>query len=91
VSLLTNGCFSENGTAEQFIMSCNQCGSDNQAEFPTEMIVHFTGLKHLDKAGVSLFPKVLMCLDCGSSRFSVPHEKLAVLGSGAPKSDLSVA
>jgi hypothetical protein len=33
-----------------------------------------------------LFPKLLVCLDCGSSRFSVPEKELALLASGALKS-----
>lgn len=72
-------------------MTCVLCGSGNQAEFPVEMIVHFTGLNHLDQPGVLLLPNVLVCFDCGSSRFSFPEEQLALLASGAPKSERSTA
>jgi hypothetical protein len=68
-------------------MPCVLCGSGNQAEFPAEMIIHFAGLKDLHKPGVWVFPKLLVCLDCGSSRFSVPEEELALLASGVPKSE----
>jgi len=65
-------------------MPCSACASEKQVGVPAEMILHFTGPKNLDKPGVWLFPKVLLCLDCGSSRFSVPEKELALLASDAP-------
>ena len=65
-------------------MPCLSCASDNQAEFSAEMIIHFSGLKNLDKLGVWAFPRLLVCLDCGSSRFSIPRTDLALLASGTP-------
>jgi hypothetical protein len=55
-------------------------------EFVAEMIIHFSfsGLKDLDKPGVWVFPKVLVCLDCGSSQFTVPESELALLATGTP-------
>jgi hypothetical protein len=64
-------------------MSCMLCGSGNQTEFPAEMIIHFSGLKNLDKPGVWAFPKLLVCLDCGSSQFTVSESELALLADGA--------
>lgn len=64
-------------------MSCISCPSDNQAELAAEMIIHFSGLKHLDNPGVWLFPKLLVCLDCGFSRFNIPEAALPLLASGA--------
>jgi hypothetical protein len=58
-------------------MSCQLCRSSNQAELDSEMVIHFSGLKNLDKPGVWLFPKLLVCLNCGCSRFTVPEGKLA--------------
>jgi hypothetical protein len=43
------------------------------------MIIHFTGLKNVDKPGVWLFPKFLVCLDCGFAHFNVPATELALL------------
>jgi hypothetical protein len=60
-------------------MSCRLCESGNEAEFDAEMIIHFSGLKNLDKPGVWVFPKLLVCLSCGSSYFTVPESELAVL------------
>lgn len=60
-------------------MSCLFCGSGKEAELTPEMLMHFPGLKNLDKPAVWLFPKLLVCLDCGSSRFTVPESELALL------------
>ena len=58
-------------------MSCLSCGSDNQAELTAEMVIHFSGIKNLDKPGVWVFAKFLVCLDCGCSHFTLPEGKLA--------------
>jgi len=60
-------------------MSCLLCGSGNEAEFQAEMLIHFCGLENIDKPCVGLFPKLLVCLDCASARFSVPESELALL------------
>ena len=60
-------------------MFCLSCGSRNEAEFTAETIIHFTGLKHLSNPGVWVFPKVLICLDCGFSQFTVPGSELPLL------------
>jgi hypothetical protein len=72
-------------------MSCPLCGSRNQGGFPTEMMIHSTGLKHVDKPGVWLFPKLLVCLECGASRFRVPKKELALLAGSTPVSERSTA
>jgi hypothetical protein len=45
------------------------------------MVVHCDGLKNLDKSGVLVFPKVLVCLSCCFSQFTVPRAELALLAS----------
>src|SRR5277367_790552 len=37
----------------------------DQAEFTTDMNIHFTGLKNIDRPGVLLIRKVTVCLECG--------------------------
>ena len=69
-------------------MTCLSCRSANQAELTAEMMVHFPGLI-LKNPGVWIFPKLVVCLDCGSSRFSVPENELALIASGAAKSERS--
>jgi hypothetical protein len=51
------------------------------------MVVHLGGLKNLDKSGVCLFPKILVCVDCGFSQFTVPKAELALLASDSPDSE----
>jgi hypothetical protein len=58
-------------------MTCLSCRSVKQAELTAEMLIHFPGSKYLDKPSVWLFPKLLVCLDCGFSRFTVPETVLA--------------
>jgi hypothetical protein len=58
-------------------MSCVSCASGNQAAFATEINIHFPGLKNVDKPSVFVFPKILVCLDCGYSRFTIPDTELA--------------
>ena len=63
------------------LMSCQLCGSGDEAELAAEMIIHFSGLKNLDKAGVWVFPRLLVCLNCGCSHFTVPESELASISS----------
>jgi hypothetical protein len=53
------------------------------------MIIHFSGLKNLDKPGVWVFPKLFVCLDCGFSEFTVPEPELALLASGPGRKERS--
>jgi hypothetical protein len=63
-------------------MFCAVCNSSNQAEFISEMMIHFRGLRNIDKPGILMFPKVLVCLDCGFSGFTTSETDLRVLGKG---------
>jgi len=63
-------------------MSCPSCRSEKQTEFTAEMIVHFSGLYNLDEPGVWVFPKLVVCLDCGLSQFTIPQAKRRLLTSG---------
>ena len=60
-------------------MPCLICESQNQAAFPAEMIIHFSGRTNRDKLGVCAFPKLIVCMDCGFSCFATPRTELAVL------------
>jgi hypothetical protein len=65
-------------------MSCPVCRSGNQMEFSAEMIIHLGGLKNLDKSGVMLFPKILVCVSCGFSQFTVSKAEVALLAPDSP-------
>ena len=64
-------------------MSCAVCTSVNEAEFNAEMMIHFSGIRHIDTPGVLAFPKVSVCLDCGFSRFTTPEPELRILAKGS--------
>src|SRR5580704_18883076 len=66
-------------------MSCPLCASGNQGEFGTEMRIHFRGLKNLAKPIAWLFPILLVCLDCGFSRFTIPETELTSLREGSAR------
>jgi len=60
-------------------MACRLCFSTNEVEFSTEMMIHFSGRKHLLQSGVLVFPDMLVCLDCGTTRFTISEETLELL------------
>jgi hypothetical protein len=48
-------------------------------KFAAEVNLHFRGLKNIDNPGVLFFPRIMVCLVCGVSQFSIPAAKLAML------------
>jgi hypothetical protein len=71
-------------------MICLSCRSAKQAELTAEMLIHFPGLKNIDQPSVWLFPKLLVCLDCGSSRFTVPATELTSVAKATLTNNSSV-
>ena len=67
-------------------MSCMLCASDNQAEFTAEMMIHFSGYRNINNPGILSFPKVSVCLDCGSSKFTIAETELQKLRVGNARS-----
>jgi len=65
------------------IMACKSCGSEKQSEFVAEMNIRHSGRKGLDKPVVWVFPKVLVCFDCGTTLFNTPEAQLLELQKGA--------
>jgi hypothetical protein len=65
-------------------MGCKACTSDNQSSFNSEIAIHFPGLNGLEKPIVWAFPKLTVCLECGSTEFIVPERELRVLVQGTP-------
>ena len=64
----------------QSVMSCKLCMSNRQMEFLGEICLHFPGgLESLDKPLVWVFPQVAVCLDCGSTQFTVPDAELKLI------------
>ena len=49
-------------------------------EFAGEICLHFPGgLESLDKPLVWAFPKVVVCLECGTAQFTVPDTELQLI------------
>jgi len=57
-------------------MSCRFCGSENEVELTAEIMIHFSGRKHLENPGVPTFSKIFVCTDCGSTWFRVSETEL---------------
>jgi hypothetical protein len=51
------------------------------------MMIHFSGLRNIDHPGILAFPKVLVCLDCGGSQFTISNAELALLASPTATTD----
>ena len=60
-------------------MSCPVCVSSKRKEFPAEIAIHFSGPKNLDRPGPLVFPKLLVCLDCGFAGFTLEESELYLL------------
>ena len=71
-------------------LSCLSCQSFQQAELSAEMMIHFPGLKNIDKPGVLLLTKLLVCMDCGFSRFTVSETELASIAKGVGDKSIQV-
>ena len=68
-------------------MSCKSCESESQKEFRTEIAIH---LADRNKPLVFIFPKLLVCLNCGNAaigeEFSIPRDELVLLSRPAAAS-----
>jgi len=72
--------YPDSGFLSEVVVTC-KCAS-HQTEFSSEICIHFSGRKNLDKPAVLIFPKILVCLDCGSTSFMVPQTELSLLREG---------
>jgi hypothetical protein len=70
-------------------MSCLLCGLNKESEFTAEMNIHLRGLAHVDSPGILLISKIVVCLDCGSSRFLTPPAELSQLVRGTLTREVS--
>jgi hypothetical protein len=58
-------------------MSCAGCLSSKQTELSTEINIHFQGFTYVGDPGIFVFPRVLVCLDCGLSQFVIAEGELS--------------
>jgi len=66
---------------------CRSCQSVNQSTFNGEIAIHFPGIEGLNKPIVWVFPKVLVCLNCGFTEFAIPEKELDVLVRNSSEDD----
>lgn len=62
-------------------MACRSCGSNNLTSFAAETTVHILGLENVDKPTVLVFPKLLVCVNCGFTEFKMSADELRLLGN----------
>jgi hypothetical protein len=65
-------------------MDRKQCDSHNQSTFNGEVAIHFPERNGLDKPTVFVFAKLVICLQCGLTEFTVPESELRLLAQKAP-------
>jgi hypothetical protein len=63
-------------------MSCLACASNNHVELSAAIVLNLATFQNADRACAELFPKLLVCLDCGFTRFNVSQHELASLAAG---------
>jgi hypothetical protein len=68
-------------------MCCPHCTSAKTLELPADLAVHFRGYANLSRSHVFMSVKVLVCLDCGFSRFTTPETNLQALREGTASSE----
>lgn len=62
-------------------MPCKKCGSERQAEYGSEINVHSPAHNDLDSEPLLLFPKLLVCLKCGFTEFTLSESELPLLSN----------
>lgn len=71
-------------------MSCRSCGSETQTGFASEISVHVLGLENVNKPTLMVFPRLLVCMNCGYTELTLAEKELALLGKG-PAADVRAA
>jgi hypothetical protein len=61
-------------------MLCPVCHFGTIREYTAEMNIHFPGMKGLNIPTVWIFPRILVCLDCGRAQFAIPEAERKQLG-----------
>jgi hypothetical protein len=59
---------------------CRSCASSRKMEFNGEICMHFPGgLESLNKPLLWVYPKVVVCLNCGFAEFNIPETELELI------------
>jgi hypothetical protein len=65
------------------VLRCSSCGSLKLTEVNAEICIHFPGLRGLKTAPIFAFPKLAVCLDCGSVQSNFSTKELELIRNGA--------
>jgi hypothetical protein len=60
-------------------MPCKKCQSEQVKQFSSELNVHLQDPGGFNKQAVLLFPKLSVCLECGSTEFTLSASELLLL------------
>ena len=71
-------------------MTCKCDSSDKKSTLNGEVAIRFPGLQGLDKTTVLVFPKLVVCLQCGLTEFTIPENELRLLVRDARAASASV-
>jgi hypothetical protein len=64
-------------------VACKACGALEQGQCRAEISIYFPEpLNDLGKLPVLVFPKLLICFQCGQAEFAVPQIELSLLMKG---------
>jgi hypothetical protein len=72
-------------------MACRSCGSKDQTQFGAEIGVHPLGLEKVDKPMILVFPRLLVCMNCGFTELTMAKNELRLLGKGLASDGLKSA
>ena len=64
-------------------MACRSCRSKRQTEFGADINIHLSASKGMDEPAVLVFPRFVVCLDCGLAEFTLDETELRLLLEGA--------
>lgn len=64
---------------------CRSCAASHLVELNAEICIHFRGLKGLDVEPMLAFPKLTVCLYCGSIQSNLSTEELSRVREGAAR------
>lgn len=68
---------------------CANCGSAKLQTFSSEANIHLPGPANPAQASVFVFPKLIICLDCGQIMSKLSENELRMLRQGAATAENS--
>jgi hypothetical protein len=58
---------------------CRHCNSDQTTHLAAEVNIHLAGLAGLSKPAVLVFPRLIICLQCGFVEFKLEEREMMLL------------